>query len=133
MPWNLDSAFRRPGRFDRIVFIPPPDEKAKEAILKIKLEQKPIDAIDYQLLSKKLEHYSGADIEALIDIAIEVKLEESFIDGIPKPLTTKDLLNAANKHKPSTQEWFNTAKNYALYANETGLYDEILKFLKIKK
>ncbi|MFC4818409.1 AAA family ATPase [Flavobacterium sp. GCM10023249] len=132
-PWNLDTAFRRPGRFDRIVFIPPPDEKAKEAILKIKLENKPIDAIDYQTLSKKLEHFSGADIEALIDIAIEAKLEESFIDGIPKPLTTKDLLNAASKHKPSTQEWFNTAKNYALYANETGLYDEILKFLKIKK
>lgn len=132
-PWNLDAAFRRPGRFDRIIFIPPPDEKAKEIILKIKLDQKPIDNIDYQSLSKKLEHYSGADIEALIDIAIEAKLEESFIDGIPKPLTTKDLLNAANKHKPSTQEWFNTAKNYALYANETGLYDEILKFLKIKK
>lgn len=132
-PWNLDAAFRRPGRFDRIIFIPPPDEKAKEIILKIKLDQKPIDNIDYLSLSKKLEHYSGADIEALIDIAIEAKLEESFIDGIPKPLTTKDLLNAANKHKPSTQEWFNTAKNYALYANETGLYDEILKFLKIKK
>lgn len=132
-PWNLDAAFRRPGRFDRIIFIPPPDEKAKEIILKIKLDQKPIDNIDYQSLSKKLEHYSGADIEALIDIAIEAKLEESFIDGIPKPLTTKDLLNATNKHKPSTQEWFNTAKNYALYANETGLYDEILKFLKIKK
>lgn len=132
-PWNLDSAFRRPGRFDRIIFIPPPDESAKERILQIKLEEKPVELIDYRTLSKKLEHYSGADIEALIDIAIEAKLEESFIDGIPKPLTTKDLLIAANKHKPSTQEWFNTAKNYALYANETGLYDEILKFLKIKK
>lgn len=132
-PWNLDSAFRRPGRFDRIIFIPPPDESAKERILQIKLEEKPVEQIDYRTLSKKLEHYSGADIEALIDIAIEAKLEESFIDGIPKPLTTKDLLIAANKHKPSTQEWFNTAKNYALYANETGLYDEILKFLKIKK
>lgn len=132
-PWNLDSAFRRPGRFDRIIFIPPPDESAKERILQIKLEEKPVEHIDYRTLSKKLEHYSGADIEALIDIAIEAKLEESFIDGIPKPLTTKDLLIAAKKHKPSTQEWFNTAKNYALYANETGLYDEILKFLKIKK
>nr|WP_294935620.1 AAA family ATPase [uncultured Flavobacterium sp.] len=132
-PWNLDTAFRRPGRFDRIIFIPPPDEKAKEIILKIKLEQKPTDSIDYIQLSKKLEHYSGADIEAIIDIAIEGKLEESFIDGIPKPITTKDLLSATKKHRPSTQEWFNTAKNYALYANETGLYDEILNYLKIKK
>ncbi len=132
-PWNLDTAFRRPGRFDRIIFIPPPDEKAKEIILRIKLEQKPIDSIDYIQISKKLDNYSGADIEAIIDIAIEAKLEESFIDGIPKPLTTKDLLNATKKHRPSTQEWFNTAKNYALYANETGLYDEILNYLKIKR
>lgn len=132
-PWNLDTAFRRPGRFDRIIFIPPPDEKAKEIILKIKLDKKPTDNIDYVALSKKLEHYSGADIEAIIDMAIEVKLEESFIDGIPKPITTKDLLNATKKHRPSTQEWFNTAKNYALYANETGLYNEILSYLKIKK
>lgn len=132
-PWNLDTAFRRPGRFDRIIFIPPPDEKAKEIILKIKLEKKPIESIDYILLSKKLDYYSGADIEAIIDIAIEAKLEESFIDGIPRPITTKDLLNATKKHKPSTQEWFNTAKNYAIYANETGLYDEILNYLKIKK
>ena len=132
-PWNLDNAFRRPGRFDRIIFIPPPDEKAKEIILRIKLEKKPIESIDYIGLSKKLEHYSGADIEAIIDIAIEAKLEESFVDGIPKPITTKDLLNATKKHRPSTQEWFNTAKNYALYANETGLYNEILSYLKIKK
>ncbi|MGX7668542.1 AAA family ATPase [Flavobacterium pedocola] len=132
-PWNLDTAFRRPGRFDRIIFIPPPDEKAKETILKIKLEQKPTDSIDYIQLAKKLDNYSGADIEAIIDIAIEAKLEEAFTDGIPKPLTTKDLLNATKKHRPSTQEWFNTAKNYALYANETGLYDEILTYLKIKK
>ncbi|MES2733182.1 MAG: cell division protein, partial [Bacteroidota bacterium] len=87
----------------------------------------------YSLLSKKLENFSGADIEALIDIAIEEKLEASFEDGIPKPITTKDLLNATKKHKASTQEWFASAKNFALFANDTGLYDDILLHLKIKK
>jgi SpoVK/Ycf46/Vps4 family AAA+-type ATPase len=132
-PWNLDTAFRRPGRFDRIIFIPPPDESAKQTILEIKLQGKPIENIDYKALSKKLDNYSGADIEAIIDLAIEAKLEQSFTDGIPKALTTKDLVNAIDKHKPSTQEWFTTAKNYALYANDTGLYNDILKYLKIKK
>lgn len=132
-PWNLDTAFRRPGRFDRIIFIPPPDEGAKQTILEIKLQGKPTDNIDYKALSKKLDNYSGADIEAIIDLAVEAKLEQSFIDGIPKPLTTKDLINAIDKHKPSTQEWLTTAKNYALYANDTGLYNDILKYLKIKK
>jgi transitional endoplasmic reticulum ATPase len=132
-PWHLDPAFRRPGRFDRIIFVPPPDESAREAILNIKLRDKPTEAIDYKSLSKKLENYSGADIEAVIDIAIEEKLEQSFEDGTLKPITTANLVNASRKHRPSTQEWFVTAKNFALFANESGLYDDILKHLKIKK
>lgn len=131
-PWHLDSAFRRPGRFDRILFVPPPDDVAKKAILEIKLKDKPIQSIDYQKIAKKAVDFSGADIEAVIDIAIESKLEESMRKGTPIPLGTKDFLNAIKKHRPSTKEWFSTAKNYALFANEAGLYDEILKFLKIK-
>ncbi len=132
-PWNLDPAFRRPGRFDRIVFVPPPDEATRESILKLKLKNKPIDAIDYSQLARKTENYSGADIDAIIDIAIELKLESSFTDGVPKPIETKDLLNAVKKHKASTQEWFTTAKNFAMFANDSGLYDDILSYLKIKK
>lgn len=132
-PWNLDPAFRRPGRFDRIVFVPPPDEASRESILKLKLTNKPTEAIDYNSISKKTENFSGADIEAIIDIAIEEKLESSFQDGIPKPISTKDLQNAIKKHKPSTQEWFMTAKNFAMFANDSGLYDDILTYLKIKK
>ncbi|RYG17456.1 MAG: ATP-binding protein, partial [Chitinophagaceae bacterium] len=132
-PWNLDPAFRRPGRFDRIVFVPPPDEMGREAILRLKLKDKPVEAIDYRSIAKKAEHFSGADIDALIDIAIELKLEASFADGLPKPINTNDLVTALKKHKPSTQEWFITAKNFAMFANDAGLYDDILTYMKIKK
>lgn len=132
-PWNLDPAFRRPGRFDRIVFVPPPDKTTRESILKLKLKNKPSESVDYNSIAKKTENYSGADIDAIIDIAIETKLESSFEDGVPKPLDTKDLLNAIKQHKPSTQEWFMTAKNFAMFANDSGIYDDILNYLKIKK
>jgi transitional endoplasmic reticulum ATPase len=132
-PWYLDPAFRRPGRFDRIIFVPPPDEIARESILQLKLKNKPVDTIDFKHVAKKIENFSGADIEALIDITVEEKLQSSFKDGIPQPITTKDLVNSSKKHKASTQEWFATAKNYALFANDTGLYDDILSHLKIKK
>lgn len=132
-PWNLDPAFRRPGRFDRIIFVPPPDEASRESILRLKLQNKPTQGIDYRQVAKKIENFSGADIDALIDIAIEAKLESSFTDGLPQPLETKDILAAARKHKPSTQEWFTTAKNFAMFANDAGLYDDILTYLKIKK
>jgi len=132
-PWNLDTAFRRPGRFDRIVFVSPPDVTTRESILKLKLNNKPTGTIDLRTVAKKSSNYSGADIDAIIDIAIEQKLESSFSDGIPKPLETIDLMNALKKHKPSTQEWFSTAKNFAMFANDSGLYDDILTYLKIKK
>ncbi|MEO5995987.1 MAG: AAA family ATPase [Chitinophagaceae bacterium] len=132
-PWNLDPAFRRPGRFDRIIFVPPPDQEARINILKLKLKDKPLEDIDFESLGKNIPDFSGADIEALIDIAIEEKLEASFKEGIPIPLRTKDLLNASRKHKASTKEWFSIAKNFALYANDSGLYDEILHYMKIKK
>ncbi len=132
-PWYLDPAFRRPGRFDRIIFVSPPDIEAREEIFNIQLKDKPTTTIDYAVLAKSAKEFSGADIKATIDVAIEHKLEESFKDGIPKPLSTKDILSAVKKMKSSTKEWFSSAKNYALYSNDGGMYDEILTYLKIKK
>jgi transitional endoplasmic reticulum ATPase len=132
-PWHLDAAFRRPGRFDRIIFVQPPDLEGRENILKILLKDKPLGQIDYALLAKHTQDFSGADLKAVIDVAIEGKLRESFEKGMPQPIQNKDLLNAVRQVKPSTKEWFTTARNYALYANDSGLYDEILDFLKIKK
>ncbi len=130
-PWHLDSAFRRPGRFDRILFVPPPDAPARAGILKILLDGKPADAIDYEYLSKKTEGFSGADLKAVMDGAVEHKLQEAMKSGMPKPLTTKDLYKVVKTIRKSTKEWFATARNYALYSNQGGIYDDILKYLKI--
>ena len=46
---------------------------------------------------------------------------------------TKDLLKGVKKHKATTKEWFSQAKNFALFANNSGNYDAILDYLKIKK
>lgn len=132
-PWHLDPAFRRPGRFDRIIFVPPPDEAARQSILEIKLKGKPLGKVNLAKVTSHTKDFSGADLEAVIDIAIESKLEESMRKGMPLPIETDDLLDAAKRHRATTKEWFQTAKNYALFANEAGLYDEILEYLHIKK
>jgi SpoVK/Ycf46/Vps4 family AAA+-type ATPase len=130
-PWHVDPAFRRPGRFDRILFVPPPDVPARAGILRILTKGKPIETIDYDHLAKKSEGFSGADIKAVVDLAIENKLREAMKAGVPKPLTTKDFAAALSTVKPSTREWFSTARNYALYSNQGGAYDDILKHLKM--
>ena len=67
----------------------------------------------------------------VVDVAIERKLQEALKAGVPKPLTTKDLLAAAGTLKATTREWFATARNYALYSNQGGIYDDILQYLKL--
>lgn len=130
-PWHLDSAFRRPGRFDRLLFVPPPDAAARAGILRILAHGKPVKDIDYEQVAKRTADFSGADLKAVFDVAIENKLREAMKAGIPQPLSTKDLIEAASKLKPTTKEWFATARNYALYSNEGGTYDDILKYLKL--
>jgi SpoVK/Ycf46/Vps4 family AAA+-type ATPase len=132
-PWSVDGAFRRPGRFDRIIFVAPPDEEARVDILQQLLKDKPVADVDVKKIAAQSEGYSGADLNALLDIAVEDKLTQSIETGELQPITTKDLLRALKVHKPTTQEWFSSARNYALYANESGLYDDILKYLKIKR
>jgi AAA+ superfamily predicted ATPase len=130
-PWHLDSALRRPGRFDRVIFVPPPDLPGRAEILRLLLRGKPAERIDHEHLAKKTADFSGADLQAVVDRAVEAKLMEAMRSGVPHPLTMKDLLEAAAKVRPSTLEWFATARNYVLYANQEGMYDEVRRYLKL--
>jgi transitional endoplasmic reticulum ATPase len=132
-PWHLDSAFRRPGRFDRIIFVPPPDESAREAIVEILARDKPVKHLDIKAIAKRTKDFSGADLKALFDLATERVLSRAMKEGRLVPLATEDLLQVAKSMNPSTRAWFENAKNYALYANQAGFYDDVLKFLGIRK
>src|ERR1700693_3958172 len=132
-PWHLDPAFRRPGRFDRIIFVPPPDEPAREAIVQILGRDKPLERLDAKALAKRTKEFSGADLKSIFDIATERVLSRAMKEGRVVPLTTEDLLQACKGMKASTRAWFESAKNYALYANQGGFYDDVLTFLGIRK
>jgi transitional endoplasmic reticulum ATPase len=131
-PWHLDSAFRRPGRFDRILFVPPPDTPARAGILRLHLRGKPVEDLDIDAVARKCEGFSGADLKAVIDLTIENKLRDAMKSGVPSPIRTKDLLAGVGAQKATTREWLATAKNYALYSNQGGVYDDILSFMKLK-
>jgi transitional endoplasmic reticulum ATPase len=132
-PWHMDSAFRRPGRFDRILFVPPGDATARSEILRVLCKGKPVADIDFAFLAQKTPQFSGADLQSIVDVAVEQKLQEAMKTGMPKPLTTKDLANAIGKVRASTREWFGTARNYAVHANQDGTYDDILQYLNQHK
>lgn len=132
-PWQLDGAFLRPGRFDRIIFVPPPDRAAREEIAKIHAKGKPLADFDPAAVAKWTEGFSGADLKAVFDQSTEMALTEAMRKGSMVPVTGKMLAKAAKDVKPSTKKWFESAKNHALYANQSGFYDDILTYLGLKK
>ncbi len=132
-PWHVDQAMRRPGRFDRVLFVPPPDAEARAAILRILLNDKPTGKVDHEKLGRQADGFSGADLKGVVDMAVEHKLREAMQTGVPKPLTTKDLYAVVKTVHPTIKEWFATARNYAIYSNQGGLYDDILDYLKISR
>ncbi len=133
-PWHVDNAFLRPGRFDRVIFVPPPDLKARSEIAKIHTNEKPVVQFDKNEFAKKTEGFSGADIRSVFERATESALMEAMKKGGEVvPITGKSLIKATKSIRPSTKKWFESAKNYALYANQDGLYDDILSYLKMNK
>jgi SpoVK/Ycf46/Vps4 family AAA+-type ATPase len=129
-PWQIDSALMRPGRFSNVIFVPPPDFEGRIAILKLKLKERPIDKLNYAKISKRLKHFSGADIDALIDLVIEKILDYAIRTGVERNVTTNDFLDAIPSIRPSTIAWFTNVLNYVEYGNKTGLYDDVAKYLR---
>jgi ATP-dependent 26S proteasome regulatory subunit len=130
VPWAVDSAFRRPGRFDRVQFVPPPDQAARESILKLQLADRPVsDKIDVASLAKKTGGFTGADLENLVETAADLAIDRSLKDGAETPIDGADLVAALKDVKPTALEWLTTARNYARYANESGHYDDVLAWL----
>jgi SpoVK/Ycf46/Vps4 family AAA+-type ATPase len=129
-PWDVDAALRRPGRLDRTLLVLPPDSHAREAILRYHVSGKPVEALDLAWLANKTEGYSGADLAHLCESAAELAMEEAMTSGKPRPLTQADFKKALKEVKPSTRPWFETARNYAMFANEGGTYDELLDYLR---
>lgn len=130
VPWAVDSAFRRPGRFDRVLFVPPPDQQARTAILQRLLDARPSEGCDAAAIAKKTSGFSGADLEHIVELASDVAIDASLKEGKETPILQEHLLTALDDAKPTTLEWLTSARNYARYANEGGQYDEVLEFLK---
>jgi transitional endoplasmic reticulum ATPase len=81
-PDIIDPALLRPGRFDRLVLIPPPDLEARKEILKIHTKGKPLDKdVDLDKLATKMENFTGADIAAVCNEAMMLSIRDYVLEG----------------------------------------------------
>ena len=132
-PWDVDTALRRPGRLDRTLLVLPPDLEARASLLEMSLRDRPVQNIDVDGLAKTTEDFSGADLAHLTDSASELAMEDSMASGQVRSITMNDFKTALKDVRPSTRAWFETAKNYAMFANDAGQYDDLLEYLKAKR
>lgn len=132
-PWDLDEALKRPGRFDRLVFVPPPDRAAREEILTLHLGERPNEGIDVESLAKRTPLFSGADLRAVVERAVDAVIDEALDSGGDPPLAQRHFEQALRHFRPSTLEWLATARNYVEFANQGGRYDEVSRYLVSKE
>jgi SpoVK/Ycf46/Vps4 family AAA+-type ATPase len=131
VPWNVDPAFRRPGRFDRVIFVPPPDEPARAQIIRTHSEKLPGgEQISAERIAKQTDLFTGADLKSLCERAAERALSRSLESGKIHPVLTDDFDRELKLMQSTAQEWMATARNYARYSNEGGQYDDLTEFLK---
>jgi AAA+ superfamily predicted ATPase len=132
-PWDVDSALRRPGRFDRTLLVLPPDGPAREGVFRFHLRDRPVAGIDLARLSRLTDGYSGADIAHVCETAAERALLDSVSKGEPRLIGQADLEASITEVKPSLGTWFETARNVALFANEGGAYDDLVAYLRKRR
>jgi AAA+ superfamily predicted ATPase len=129
-PWDVDSALRRPGRFDRTLLVLPPDEAAREAIFRYHLRERPVAGVNLPRLASLTDGYSGADIAHICDTAAEHALMDSVQLETPRMIDQSDIEAAISELRPSLGPWFETARNVARFANEGGVYDDLAVYLR---
>ncbi|WP_431236255.1 ATP-binding protein (plasmid) [Mycolicibacterium psychrotolerans] len=132
-PWDVDPALRRPGRFDRMIFVGLPDRAARAAIVKLNLVDKPVAGIDLAAIAARTENMSGADVTYVCTTATQLAMAESMRSGQIRPITMTDINNAIDTTRPSAGPWLETARNVVEFANGDGTYDELARYLRTRK
>ena len=115
-PDILDPALLRPGRFDRIIYVPLPDEKARLEIFKVHTRKMPLaEDVNLEELAKRTKGYTGADISALCREAAMTALREA---GKPTKIHMKHFIKAMEAVPPSITE------------EDLKIYEEAMKAFK---
>ena len=100
-PWDVDEALKRPGRFDRVLFVPPPDEPARRRILELNLRSRPTGEASSSAASRRRRASSAAPTcGALVERAVDAVIDEALDTGTEPPLAGEHLERAVRGDAP---------------------------------
>jgi SpoVK/Ycf46/Vps4 family AAA+-type ATPase len=131
-PWDVDEAMLRPGRFDRVIFVPPPDEPARADILSVLLKAVPSADLDLKALAGQTPMFSGADLRSLVERSVDRVIDEALSTGGEPPVAMTHLTESLSQVKPSTLDWLHRVQAYVEFANHAERYDDVAKYLRTR-
>jgi len=126
LPWEVDIALRREGRFGTTIFVCPPDFDARKKMIELNLEGRPTEKFSADVVAQMTEKFSGADIKALCERAVDIPLREFLNTGKIRKVDIGDFMDAIKKLKATTQAWFNIVRKEGINHRGDPLMDEIL-------
>jgi SpoVK/Ycf46/Vps4 family AAA+-type ATPase len=129
-PWEVDAALRRPRRFDRMLFVGPPDAPARAEIARVHLRDRPAAGVNLALIAARTDGFSGADIAHICATATQLAMADAVRSGQVRPIGMADIDTALAEVRPSAGPWFDMARNVVEFANRDGSYDELAKYMR---
>jgi SpoVK/Ycf46/Vps4 family AAA+-type ATPase len=132
MLYGPPGAMLRPGRFDRVIFVPPPDEPARADILSVLLKAVPSAGLDLKALACQTPMFSGADLRALVERSVDRVIDEALTTGGEPPVSMTHLTESLSQVTPSTLDWLHRVQAYVEFANHTERYDDVAKYLRTR-
>ena len=136
-PDIIDAALLRPGRFDRLLYVPPPDKESRIQIFKIHTSKKPLATdVNIEALAGHTEGYTGADIAALASAAVMLALRE-HIEKYKDPkkadeakgelkIHMKNFEEAMKKIRPLSKHEIESYKNIAEQFGKPNITKEVI-------
>ncbi len=130
-PWDVDPALRRPGRFSKLLFLPPPDPVSRKAIFKIYMRDLPIEEhLNLEALVAKTDGYSAADVEQICLESADIPLAEALSGKPPRKINMGDFEQVISKRTSSITPWFRLALQQVEKSDEADLFKPLVDVCK---
>ncbi len=127
-PWGIDIALRRSGRFDTTIFVPHPDRPARQRLLEINLQDKPVSAsVSLDRLTDLTEGYASSEIAGICQKAARIPLRERISDNLPRrELVMADFEQVLEHTKTVLDSWYRKALKELAHSEESETFAELV-------
>lgn len=129
MPWMVDSALLRNGRFGTSIFVPPPDKVGRLGILRMFLKDKPMESLDLSIIADATDGFSGADMHAVCNEVLDILIKEFFKNGKKRKIEYRDFAEVLAKRKSSVIPWFRKAVEHIHRHQLQDYYGDVMEYV----